>query len=149
MGRRIPECAADGYKPLPGAVRARSKVRGAVLRGHLPEVRDLACEDCGAPAIAYDHRDYNRPLDVAPVCRSCNWIRGAGIPLGCNYESKQARGVVVGTGFARPVTFDAWDFGIYEEAAQSSVVGADPSGFDSLDSHGLKHGCASPATPLN
>jgi hypothetical protein len=35
------------------------------------------------------------------------------------------------------------------QAGQRRVEGADPSGFDSLNSHGLKHGHASPATPLN
>ena len=34
------------------------------------------CVDCGANATDYDHRDYNKPLDVEPVCRSCNIRRG-------------------------------------------------------------------------
>lgn len=28
----------------------------------------------------YDHRDYNKPLEVEPVCHSCNMKRGPGIP---------------------------------------------------------------------
>lgn len=36
------------------------------------------CVDCGAEALCYDHRDYTKPLDVQPVCRSCNVKRGCG-----------------------------------------------------------------------
>lgn len=46
----------------------------APLDGHIP------CMDCGAPEAQYDHRDYNRPLDVEPVCGSCNRNRGPAIP---------------------------------------------------------------------
>lgn len=38
-----------------------------------------ACVDCGAVAEVYDHRDYSKPLDVQPVCRSCNLKRGPGL----------------------------------------------------------------------
>lgn len=31
-----------------------------------------SCEDCGKPAQCHDHRDYTKPLEVAPVCNSCN-----------------------------------------------------------------------------
>ena len=34
------------------------------------------CADCDRVACDYDHRDYSRPLDVEPVCRSCNSRRG-------------------------------------------------------------------------
>ncbi len=34
------------------------------------------CVDCGAPASDWDHRDYDKPLDVVPVCRRCNVLRG-------------------------------------------------------------------------
>jgi len=30
------------------------------------------CVDCGANAVCYDHRDWQKPLEVVPVCRSCN-----------------------------------------------------------------------------
>jgi hypothetical protein len=35
--------------------------------------------DCGAKATAYDHRDHAKPLDVQPVCDSCNSKRGPAI----------------------------------------------------------------------
>jgi hypothetical protein len=38
--------------------------------------RDFACADCGKPATDYDHRDYRKPLEVEPVCHSCNLKRG-------------------------------------------------------------------------
>lgn len=39
------------------------------------------CQDCGGPATERDHRDYNRPDDVDPVCGRCNKLRGQGIPV--------------------------------------------------------------------
>lgn len=38
------------------------------------------CADCGKQAKEYDHRDYRKPLDVAPVCLHCNRKRGPGQP---------------------------------------------------------------------
>jgi len=48
----------------------------AIKRGELPHPSTLVCVDCGRPARQYDHRDYTKPTDVAPVCRSCNCRRG-------------------------------------------------------------------------
>ena len=42
----------------------------APLNGTIP------CQDCGAPATEYDHRDYQKPEEVEPVCRLCNVLRG-------------------------------------------------------------------------
>jgi len=58
----------------------RNITRAAVKKGVLPHPRTLACLDCGNPAECYDHRDYNKPLAVDPVCRRCNNFRGAGVP---------------------------------------------------------------------
>lgn len=52
----------------------------AVALGELRRADEFACVDCGAPAHDYDHRDYNKPLDVVPVCRRCNLLRGPAIP---------------------------------------------------------------------
>lgn len=52
----------------------------AVKLGYLPRISSCVCVDCGAPARAYDHRDYNKPLDVEPVCSRCNHRRGPAIP---------------------------------------------------------------------
>lgn len=48
----------------------------AIRKGDIPPVKGLYCEDCATPAYAYDHRDYEKPLLVSPVCSSCNRRRG-------------------------------------------------------------------------
>ena len=53
-------------------------VQVAIKRGillTLPHVH-VHCVDCGQPATCYDHRDYDKPLDVRAVCQSCNLRRG-------------------------------------------------------------------------
>ena len=55
-------------------------VSKAVKAGDIPHISTQSCVDCGKQAAAYDHRDYNKPLDVEPVCKSCNYKRGAAIP---------------------------------------------------------------------
>jgi hypothetical protein len=55
------------------AVRA---VRNAIAAGQLQAASECLCSDCEAPAAGYDHRDYLQPLNVAPVCRTCNQRRG-------------------------------------------------------------------------
>lgn len=63
-----------------GSVRAMALVQREIREGRMPRVHGLRCVDCERPAIRYDHRDYNRPLDVAPVCNGCNLRRGPAIP---------------------------------------------------------------------
>jgi hypothetical protein len=62
-----------------GGLKAQVKVYYAVKKGILPPVRTLKCVDCGKPATVYEHRDYNKPLDVVPTCSSCNFKRGPAI----------------------------------------------------------------------
>ena len=61
--------------------RSHTLVRTAVKRGLLPDLKtgEFACADCGGVALEYDHRDYGRPFDVTPVCRSCNKQRGTAV----------------------------------------------------------------------
>lgn len=47
-----------------------------IAAGRMPKAKGLVCADCGLMAQVYDHRDYAKPLEVQPVCRSCNMIRG-------------------------------------------------------------------------
>lgn len=61
----------------PAAVEAT--VSRAVRLGILAPVRTQKCMDCGAQARQYDHRDYNLPLTVAPVCHRCNQARGPAV----------------------------------------------------------------------
>ena len=58
---------------------ALGKVRHAVKSGKLAPVRSLKCVDCSAPATLYEHRSYDRPLDVVPVCYRCNRRRGPAV----------------------------------------------------------------------
>lgn len=64
-----------------GGYAAHRKVSDAVKRGKLPSAKTRACADCGKPAFDYDHRDYGKPLEVEPVCRSCNRLRGPARPV--------------------------------------------------------------------
>lgn len=72
---------SSARKKRVGAERAHNAVGYARRHGALPDPKTMPCADCGGAAIEYDHRDYNRPLDVEPVCRRCNLRRGSAIPL--------------------------------------------------------------------
>ena len=60
------------------------RVGEAIYGGRLPRLQKfgkslgIKCFDCGKPAMHYDHRDYSKPLEVSPVCASCNYRRGPG-----------------------------------------------------------------------
>lgn len=69
-----------GYDLL-GKSGAGGIVQGEIRAGRLPKACFEKCLDCGSQAVDYDHRDYNFPLVVEPVCRSCNIKRGPAIPL--------------------------------------------------------------------
>ena len=71
----------DSYGKIFGASKAINAVKKAVKKGILAPVKTLTCVDCGRPGECYDHRDYNKPLDVVPVCRKCNFRRGLAIPV--------------------------------------------------------------------
>lgn len=58
---------------------AHKAVADAVRLKRLPHPSTLMCADCAGHAQQYDHRDYNAPLVVAPVCRRCNVRRGPAV----------------------------------------------------------------------
>lgn len=60
---------------------AHKLVAAAIRYGFLLPASAHNCVDCGDPATGYDHRDYNKPLEVQPVCTRCNNHRGPGVPL--------------------------------------------------------------------
>ena len=76
-----------------GAREAYRAIARARANGLLPAAKEFQCVDCGKQALDWDHRDYNKPLDVEPVCRSCNKLRGPAIPLGGAglFTTKQAK----------------------------------------------------------
>ncbi len=51
-------------------------VRMAIEAGVLPKIEGLSCHFCGGNAEHFEHRDYSKPLEVKPACRSCNFMRG-------------------------------------------------------------------------
>jgi hypothetical protein len=69
-----------------GARIAISAVSCAIKRGDLPPPSNFKCTDCDKPAAQYDHRDYSKPLDVQPVCRSCNYKRGRALPKDWSFD---------------------------------------------------------------
>lgn len=59
--------------------RAHALVAKAIREGSLPKLDgSVKCADCGGIATDYDHRDYDKPLEVVAVCKSCNCKRGRG-----------------------------------------------------------------------
>lgn len=84
-------CSVRG---LLGGGFAGARVNRAVREGILPHPTKLRCADCRGPATQYEHRDYNKPLAVDPICRSCNCRRGPAIPLHGSIDALLARGVV-------------------------------------------------------
>lgn len=63
-----------------GATLAKGQTAKAIREGRLAHPRTLLCADCLRPATGYDHRDYNYPLRVDPICHGCNANRGPAIP---------------------------------------------------------------------
>jgi hypothetical protein len=85
LGKQSQSCRCDDCASTRAGIKAAfvekacALVSKAVRKGLLPRVSTLRCTDCGKPADVYDHRDYNFPLKVEPVCRSCNSMRGSAV----------------------------------------------------------------------
>jgi hypothetical protein len=99
---------------ITGAAKAYTKVQWARRKGILPPPSVHVCVDCGAQAAVYDHRDYNKPLDVEPVCVPCNAQRGAALPA--NNDDPEVLFEKTGEGYClsrhgiAAISFDAIDF---------------------------------------
>lgn len=80
--RRARPLAADKFWQQ----KAAYWVYEAIRRGVLQHPTRFKCTDCERQAGYYDHRDYARPLDVEPVCGTCNKLRGtASWPCAADY----------------------------------------------------------------
>lgn len=88
--KRIPYCyTKEGQKAYTiskkenGYFKARGKVRWAIESGKLNSLvkNNVDCVFCYGRAEIYHHKDYNKPLDVVPVCRKCNHRLGEAIKI--------------------------------------------------------------------
>lgn len=87
--RKCPTCQLTSYiyrAYATGSALAMAAVFKAKNAGKLQPASSFPCVDCGAPAEHYEHRDYNRPLDVEPTCRSCNYRRGNAKPKSWSFD---------------------------------------------------------------
>jgi hypothetical protein len=82
------------YAPRNGKAQAGQLVYKAKADGLLPFAKNCICVDCGEPACDLDHRDYNKPLQVDPVCRRCNLRRGPAIPFVSAFRETVAMGIL-------------------------------------------------------
>lgn len=68
------------YKRLQQA--AMSKVAYRIVLRWLSRPDKFMCVDCKlTKAEVWEHRDYRKPLKVAPVCQACNLARGPALPV--------------------------------------------------------------------
>jgi len=82
-------CFSCGDHSQNGGHKAHAAVKKAIKNGFLKPIKELKCTDCEEQAEIYDHKDYNKPLEVEPVCRSCNRKRGSAIPLSKDLSTKE------------------------------------------------------------
>src|SRR5436190_23131036 len=75
--------------------RLREKAGAAVYRavrlGNLQNLKTsvVPCVDCGKKASVYHHENYKKPLEVEPLCISCNILRGTNAPTIKENKSKK------------------------------------------------------------
>lgn len=81
------EPSFEPKQPIPVAHKAHRYVNKAIRDGYLPCLTTLVCADCGSQAQVYDHRDYSKPLEVEPVCHSCNVRRGPALSFKHAHEA--------------------------------------------------------------
>ena len=56
----------------PEKVMAQRALNNEVKNGNMTKVDRLYCTDCSEPAQHYHHGDYDKPLDVTPLCARCH-----------------------------------------------------------------------------
>lgn len=98
----------------------------AIRHGFLAPAYEHDCVDCGQQATVYDHRDYNKPLEVEPVCRACNKRRGAAVefkPVESNGRQppQPQPHEIVNPAFVKAVEF----FGGVEKLERASLIHRD------------------------
>lgn len=83
LGFRHPSACRES---ITGRAAAQSTVAALIRSGSLSHPTNFQCVDCSCPATEYEHRNYNKPEQVEPICRSCNLKRGPAIPLLGSFE---------------------------------------------------------------
>jgi hypothetical protein len=53
-------------------IHAETVIAIRVKNGTMPHAWELTCADCGGQARDYHHEDYDKPMKVVPLCRSCH-----------------------------------------------------------------------------
>lgn len=71
--RSCVECEALRERAKQAAQRA---IQREIKAGRMTKANVHRCVDCGQKAEMWEHRSYAEPLNVEPVCRSCNHARG-------------------------------------------------------------------------
>ncbi len=64
---RLKNVRREAYK-----IKARTQTTLAIKSGRLPVANAWTCLGCREQATEYHHHDYQRPLDVTPLCRDCH-----------------------------------------------------------------------------
>jgi hypothetical protein len=64
-----------------GRSYAQKVIGKAVKNGSIQHPSEFRCVDCNFIATEYEHRDYNYPFNVDPICRICNAKRGIAKPV--------------------------------------------------------------------
>lgn len=95
-------CGGDALSGAFGAVRrfcakcrcaylrekayAGNKISSAIKYGRLKPATEYKCVDCDGPASVWEHRDYRKPLDIEPVCKTCNALRKGALWSGSKFD---------------------------------------------------------------
>ena len=56
----------------PERIKARRITNNAIKKGYLNNPTLLKCILCVNKAVEYHHSDYNKPLEVIPLCKKCH-----------------------------------------------------------------------------
>lgn len=75
--QRRREYDSEYKRKYPERKKAKAKVQQAIETGLIFPVGTQTCKTCNAQAREYHHPDYNKPLEVIPMCLPCHrkWHR--------------------------------------------------------------------------
>jgi hypothetical protein len=93
-------CESCQKEHLKEGSKASAILNNYIKKHAFSKATEKLCVDCGCRAHVHDHRDYTKPLEVDPVCFSCNSIRGMALDskLRSFPESSKKNKVLVSVG---------------------------------------------------